>query len=166
LEKIEDEKSAAYEAFVQALETICFDLVKMMAKDGEGATKLLEIEVINAASRLAAAKIAKAVAGSNLVKAAFFGQDANWGRIICAMGYAGAAFKPGRAEISLESDYGKETVMKNGAGTPFSEENAALILTAPEIRVIINLNDGNFTAKAWGCDLTFDYVKINGSYRT
>lgn len=158
--------SADYKLFSQALEKVCISLAKMLAKDGEGATKLLEVEVKNARNARAAMKIAKSIAGSSLVKSAFFGEDANWGRIICAVGYSGADFNPARVGLVLESAAGSEEVMAEGAGLVFNEENAAKILAEKEIRIIVDMHDGAFKAVAWGCDLTYDYVKINGSYRT
>ncbi len=163
---IDSEEHPLFERFYQALEEICLALTKMMALDGEGATKFLEIVVENARTLKDAAKIAKAVAGSSLVKTAFFGEDANWGRIICAVGYSGAKFNANTVDIALESPAGREPVMENGAGLSFNEANAAKILAEKEIRIIINLHDGLAGAKAWGCDLSYDYVKINGSYRT
>ncbi len=151
-----------YHSFYAALMAACRELARAIAQDGEGATKLVTVVVENATSTDDARKIAKAVAGSSLVKAAVFGSDANWGRIICAAGYAEAEFDPSRVDIYL----GEEQVAAGGCGLPFNEERAAAILGQQEVIVRLNLNLGQVTATAWGCDLTYDYVKINGSYRS
>ena len=152
--------------FCEALHSVCLYLAKAIAADGEGATKLLEVEVIGANLQEDANKIAKAVAGSSLVKAAFFGEDANWGRIICAAGYSGAQFLPDLVAVDLVSAAGTIPVMRSGAGIKFSEEQAKKVLAEKEIKICISLYDGDYSAMAWGCDLTYDYVKINGSYRS
>lgn len=158
--------STDYAVFAAALTQVCKALARMIAKDGEGATKLLTIQALHMQTEADAKKAAKAVAASSLVKAAFFGEDANWGRIICAVGYSDASYEPKKVSIWLESKAGKEQVMAAGAPCPFSEERAAKILAADEITVIIDFADGECSATAWGCDLSYDYVKINGDYRT
>ena len=157
---------ASYKAFKEGLETVCVHLAKLLAKDGEGATKLLECAVSGAPDIGAAAKIADSIINSSLVKTAMFGQDANWGRILCAAGYSGAAFDPQKTDIALRSAAGSVTVCKGGAGVDFSEEKAAEILKCNEITIDVSLNQGKAAATAWGCDLSYDYVKINGDYRT
>jgi len=152
--------------FQEALDYVCIELAKMLAKDGEGASKLLEVQVKNALSTRDARIAAKAVVSSNLVKSAFFGEDANWGRILCAVGYSGAEINPETVEIWLESAAGREKVADRGTGLEFNEENAKKVLQEKEIRVIIDLHQGSSEATAWGCDLTYDYVKINADYRT
>ena len=151
-----------FEMFCSALCEVCVSLSKEVAGDGEGATKLVEVKIVNAATIQDARLMAKAVAASNLVKTAIFGSDANWGRIICAAGYSGADFEPGKVDIFL----GNEQVAKDGKGLDFSEENALQILSQNEVKILIDLKNGSETATAWGCDLTYDYVKINGSYRS
>ena len=164
--EIRNEADPLYADFLAALEAVCLALTRMMAKDGEGATKLLEAKIVNARNEKEARKIAKAVIGSSLVKAAFFGEDANWGRIICAVGYSGAKYNPQKVDIYLRSAAGCEAMMQDGSALVFDEENAAKILAEPEIEICIDMKDGQAAATAWGCDLTYDYVKINGSYRT
>ena len=158
--------TADYAVFAAALKQVCIALARMIAKDGEGATKLITIHALHMQSLDDAKKAAKAVAASSLVKAAFFGEDANWGRIICAVGYSEASYDPRKVSIWLESKAGKEQVMADGAPYPFSEERAAQILAEDEITVIMDFADGEASATAWGCDLSYDYVKINGDYRT
>lgn len=153
-------------AFRAGLEYVCRYLARLIARDGEGASKLITVEVHGAASEAEARQVARAVAGSNLVKSAIFGADANWGRIICAAGYSGAALDPDKIDISLASRAGREAMAAGGKPLPFSEEKAAAILKEDEIVIILDLNQGAATATAWGCDLTYDYVKINASYRT
>ncbi len=157
---------ADFEAFKEMLFEASKELSRMIAADGEGATKLLECAVINAPSKDVAVGISKSVITSSLVKTAMFGQDANWGRILCAIGYAPGDFDVDKIGVSLSSAGGRVTVCKSGAGVPFSEEMAAKVLAADEIRIDIDMGQGNFSATAWGCDLTYDYVKINGDYRT
>ena len=152
--------------FMKALNTVTMQLCRMIAGDGEGATKLLECAVTGAPSREIARTTAKSVICSSLVKAAMFGADANWGRILCAIGYSGAAVDVTKIDVSFRSPKGEIAVCKNGAGIPFSEEKAKEILLEKEIDILVALNDGAETAAAWGCDLTYDYVKINGDYRT
>ena len=152
--------------FMKALNTVTMALCRMIAGDGEGATRLLECVVTGAPSREIARVTAKSVICSSLVKAAMFGADANWGRILCAIGYSGAAVDVGKIDVAFRSAKGEIPVCKNGAGIPFSEEKAKEILLEKEIDILVGLNDGPETATAWGCDLTYDYVKINGDYRT
>jgi glutamate N-acetyltransferase/amino-acid N-acetyltransferase len=148
--------------FTEALHKVCDSLARGLAKDGEGATKLLEVCVENAASAEDAYKIALAVAKSPLCKTAFFGEDANWGRILTAAGYSGAQFDPLRVDIYI----GDVKVCENGEALPFDEEAALAILKKNEIKVLIDMLDGTFNDKMWTCDFSYDYVKINGSYRT
>lgn len=164
-EKILD-NSSEFEIFKKALNTVTTYFSKMIAKDGEGATKLLECIVQNASSNQVAKKCAKSVIGSSLVKAAFFGEDANWGRILSALGNSGTELDFDTVKISFKSEKGEIVVCENGIGVDFSEEKAKEILMEDEIKIIIDLNQGNYNATAWGCDLTYDYVKINGDYRT
>ena len=153
---------ADFDLFMAAVTEVCTHLAMAVARDGEGATKLLEIRVRNAFSREDARRAARSVAGSSLVKSAFFGEDANWGRILCAVGYSGARFQPEQVDIFL----GPLQVARNGSGLPFSEDRAAEILKEVHVTVDIDLQDGCDSATAWGCDLSYDYVRINGSYRT
>lgn len=155
-----------YETFKNALYEVMANLTRMLAKDGEGATKLLECICSGAKDLDTAITVAKSVVCSSLFKAAMFGEDANWGRVLCAIGYADAEFDINKVDVDLRSDKGTISVCRNGSGVAFSEEIAAEILSADEIYIDINLNDGDISAKAWGCDLTYDYVKINGDYRT
>ena len=155
-----------FTAFMEALNTITVHLCRMIAGDGEGATKLLEC-IAAGADSLEAAKIsAKSVICSSLLKAAMFGADANWGRVLCAIGYSGADVDVTKIAVSFRSAKGEIKVCENGAGVPFSEEKAKEILLEKEIEILISLGDGPYGATAWGCDLTYDYVKINGDYRT
>lgn len=155
-----------YEIFKQALYEVMSNLTRMLAKDGEGASKLLECLCTGAQDKNTAITVAKSVVCSSLFKAAMFGEDANWGRVLCAIGYADAEFNINKVDVDLKSDKGAVTVCKDGSGVEFSEEKAAEILSADEIYIDINLNQGEESATAWGCDLTYDYVKINGDYRT
>jgi glutamate N-acetyltransferase/amino-acid N-acetyltransferase len=155
-----------WEAFAEALETLCRRLARAMARDGEGASRLLTVSLRGAADEEEAAVLAKSVAASSLVKAACFGADPNWGRVLCALGYAGPAFNPDRVELRFASAAGEILVCRDGAPVPFSEEEAKRILLEEEIEIRIDLQGGPGTAAAWGCDLTYDYVKINGDYRT
>ena len=155
-----------FSVFMKALNTITIHLCRTIAGDGEGATKLLECTV-SGADTLEAAKIAaKSVICSSLLKAAMFGADANWGRVLCAIGYSGANVDVNKVDVSFRSAKGEIAVCKNGAGVPFSEEIAKEILLEKEIDIVISVGDGPYSAAAWGCDLTYDYVKINGDYRT
>ena len=160
------EKNADFEVFMQALNTVTVHLCKSIAGDGEGATKMIECSVIGAKSDACAKTVAKSVICSSLVKAAMFGADANWGRILCALGYSGADVDISKVGVAFSSDAGRITVCKNGAGVEFSEDEAKKILLEHEITIEIDLNDGEGSAVAWGCDLTYDYVRINGDYRT
>lgn len=155
-----------YDIFKTALYEVMANLTRMLAKDGEGATKLLECICEGAATKDTAITVAKSVVCSSLFKAAMFGEDANWGRVLCAIGYADAEFDINKVSVDLKSDKGIISVCSNGAGIDFSEEEASVVLSADEIYILINLNDGDKSATAWGCDLTYDYVKINGDYRT
>ena len=155
-----------FSVFCEALEYVCVELTKMIARDGEGATRLVTVTVDGAASEEAAWTLAKSVASSSLVKAACFGADANWGRVLCAMGYSGGAFAPEKTNVSFKSGKGVIEVCRNGMPVTFSEERAKEILLQEEIEILINLNEGKRRASVWGCDLTYDYVKINGDYRS
>ncbi len=155
-----------YKTFYEALAYVCRELAKKIAGDGEGATCLFEATVVGAASKEQAKILAKAIITSNLTKAAIFGHDANWGRILCAMGYSGADFDPYKVEIFFESSAGKLQIVKDGTATDYSEEKATEILSQNPVKCIANVNMGDETATAWGCDLTFDYVKINADYRS
>jgi len=152
--------------FYEALEYACVTLSRMMARDGEGATKLVTVSVNGAQCRATAQALAKSIASSSLVKAACFGADANWGRVLCAMGYAGVDFEPEKTNISFKSSAGEIQVCKDGMNFPFSEDQAKKILSQEEIEIEVTLFEGDGTAAVWGCDLTYDYVKINGDYRS
>ena len=156
----------AFDAFMCALNTVNIRLCKMLAGDGEGATKLLECEVTGAKTLADARKAAKSVICSSLVKAAMFGADANWGRVLCALGYCGAELDPAKVGVVFRSAAGEVEVCRDGAGTDFSEELAKKVLTEKEIVIRVTLADGEASASAWGCDLSYDYVRINGDYRT
>lgn len=156
----------AFCEFMKALNTVTVHLCRSIAGDGEGATKLIECTVSNAADKATAKTVAKSVICSSLTKAAMFGADANWGRVLCAIGYSGADVDVRTIDVSFISPAGQILVCKNGAGVPFSEELAKEILLEKEITIAIDLHAGNAEAVAWGCDLTYDYVKINGDYRT
>ena len=156
----------ALDAFRQALTQVLTGLTRMLARDGEGATKLLACRVAGAKSLRDARLAARGVISSSLVKAAMFGADANWGRELCALGYSGADLNPALVSVSFESPAGRIDVCENGVGIPFSEDQAALVLGEEEITILVGLGDGEAAATAWGCDLTYDYVKINGDYRT
>jgi glutamate N-acetyltransferase/amino-acid N-acetyltransferase len=160
------EENEDFKVFMTALNTLTMQLCRLIAGDGEGATKLLECEVKGAATKEIAKTVAKSVICSSLVKAAMFGSDANWGRVLCAIGYSGVNTDPNTIGVWFESAKGKILVCENGAGVPFSEEIAKEILLEKEITIKIDLGQGDATATAWGCDLTYDYVKINGDYRT
>ncbi len=156
----------SFDIFKQALYEVMANLTRMLAKDGEGATKLLECICSGAPNKNTAIKIAKSVVCSTLFKAAIFGEDANWGRILCAIGYTDADFDISKVSVDIKSNKGIISVCKNCEGIEFSEEEASTVLSDDEIYILIHLNQGNETATAWGCDLTYDYVKINGDYRT
>ena len=155
-----------FEIFMKALNTVTVYLCQEIAADGEGATKLLECKVDGAKDLETAKTVAKSVICSSLLKAAMFGADANWGRVLCAIGYSGANVDVDKVDVSFKSVKGKIEVCKNGAGVDFSEEKAKEILLEDRIEILISLNSGDENATAWGCDLTYDYVKINGDYRT
>lgn len=160
------EKNDDYRTFTLALSSICEKLVKLMAKDGEGATKLVECVVTGASDVKTAKTCAKAVICSSLVKAAMFGSDANWGRILCALGYSGVDIDVHRVDVKFSSDGGEIEVCKDGSGIDFSEELAKKVLSCDEVYILVDLKSGVSCATAYGCDLTYDYVKINGDYRT
>jgi glutamate N-acetyltransferase/amino-acid N-acetyltransferase len=161
-----DSEGPAWEVFTLALEEVCIGLAKAMARDGEGATRLVTVTVDGAASEEDAAALARSVAGSSLVKAACFGADANWGRVLCALGYAGVAFEPDETSVTFASAAGAVPVCTNGGSLLFSEEKAKRVLLEEEIEIRVVVGNGPGRASAWGCDLTYDYVKINGDYRS
>ena len=164
--KIIDKEDENFAEFCKALNSVTVYLCRKIAGDGEGATKLLECKVTGAADEKTAKTVAKSVICSSLLKAAMFGADANWGRVLCAIGYSGAEVDVNKIDVSFESSKGKLDVCVNGAGIDFSEEKAKEILLEKEIDILVELNSGEANATAWGCDLTYDYVKINGDYRT
>lgn len=155
-----------FNTFMKALNTVTVNLCRVIAGDGEGATKLLECKVSGGKTLEISKTVAKSVICSSLLKAAMFGADANWGRVLCAIGYSGADVDVTKIDVSFISNKGEILVCQNGAGVDFSEEKAKEILLEKEIVIDIKLNDGDFSSTAWGCDLTYDYVKINGDYRT
>ena len=155
-----------FKTFMKALNTVNVYLCRRIAGDGEGATKLIECKVTGAETLETAKTVAKSVICSSLTKAAMFGSDANWGRVLCAIGYSGAAVDVNKIDVAFKSQKGEIEVCKNGAGIPFSEEKAKEILLESEIEILVELNSGEYSSCAWGCDLTYDYVKINGDYRT
>ena len=155
-----------FTTFMQALNTLTVNLCRMIAGDGEGATKLLECIATGADTQEAAKKSAKSVICSSLLKSAMFGADANWGRVLCAIGYSGADVDVSKIGVSFRSRAGTVEVCKDGSGVPFSEEEAKKVLLENQIEILLTLGDGPYSATAWGCDLTYDYVKINGDYRT
>lgn len=165
-EKIVNESSEEYKVFKSNLNFVTTALSKMIAGDGEGATALFEVVVEGAKTKETARTLAKSVVTSSLTKAAVFGHDANWGRILCALGYSGEKFNPDNMELYFESENGKILIYKDGVSVGFDEEKASKILSAKEVRALVKLNMGDFCATAWGCDLTFDYVKINADYRS
>ncbi|MGN0383593.1 MAG: bifunctional ornithine acetyltransferase/N-acetylglutamate synthase [Eubacterium sp.] len=160
------EKNSDYEEFVKVLYEVNEYLAKKIAGDGEGATALFEVKVEGAAAKEQAVKLAKSIVTSSLTKAAIYGHDANWGRILCAMGYSGVEFDPEKVDIYFESDAGKLKIVNNGTATDYSEEEATRILSMPEVTAIVDVKMGNKSAVAWGCDLTYDYIKINADYRS
>lgn len=160
------EKNQDYEIFCQALNVVNETLAKKMAGDGEGCTALFEVKVKGAESKEQAVTLSKSIITSNLTKAAIFGHDANWGRILCAMGYSGAQFDPEKVDLFFESKAGRLQIIENGVALAYSEEEATKILSEPEVTAIADVKMGSATATAWGCDLTFDYVKINADYRS
>ena len=161
-----DWKDDNYNIFKDALMYVCTYMARAIAADGEGASHLLTCTVSGSRSEEAAERLAKAVVGSMLVKDAMFGADANWGRVLCAMGYSRAPFRPDRVDASFYSSAGKIQVCKDGSAVEFDEDLAKKILSEHEVSIIINVNEGDYTATCWGCDLTYDYVRINGDYRT
>lgn len=161
-----NEKNADYEAFKEALTAVSESLSKKIAGDGEGATALFEVKVVNAATKADAVGLSKSIVTSSLTKAAIFGHDANWGRILCAMGYSGVEFNPEIVDIFFESKAGKIQIVKDGTATDYSEEEATKILSEKEVTTIADVKMGDKNATAWGCDLTYDYVKINADYRS
>lgn len=156
----------AFNTFMKALNTVTVWLCRRIAADGEGATKLLECVVSGASDKNTAKTVAKSIICSSLTKAAMFGADANWGRVLCAIGYSGADVDINKVDVAFSSEAGKIEVCKNGCGVDFSEEKAKEILLKDEINILVELNSGSENSTAWGCDLTYDYVKINGDYRT
>ncbi len=160
------EKGADYDTFVEALHYVNETLAKKIAGDGEGATALFEVKVIHADNKEDAKTLAKSVITSSLTKAALFGHDANWGRILCALGYSGAKFDPEAIELYLESSAGKILIFKDGMAVDYSEEEATRILSCSEVTALVDMKMGEAEATAWGCDLTYDYVKINADYRS
>lgn len=160
------EEGEDFTAFMQALNSVTIALCRKIAGDGEGATKLLECKVTGAADLPTAKTVAKSVICSSLLKAAMFGADANWGRVLCAIGYSGAQVDVHKVDVAFRSPAGTVAVCKDGAGLDFSEEIAKKVLLEKEIEILVELNSGSFASTAWGCDLTYDYVRINGDYRT
>ena len=160
------EKNADYEAFVKALNFVNEYLAKQMAGDGEGATALFEVKVVGAETKEQAKVLSKSVITSSLTKAAIYGHDANWGRILCAMGYSGANFDPEKVDLFFESAAGKMQIIENGVAVDYSEEEATKILSESHVTAIADIKMGDAEATAWGCDLTYDYVKINADYRS
>ncbi len=160
------EKNEDYKAFCEALNYINETLAKKMAGDGEGCTALFEVKIKGAQTKEQAKILAKSVITSSLTKAAIFGHDANWGRILCAMGYSGTEFDPEQVDLYFESAAGSMQIIKDGVAVDYSEEQATKILSEPEVTAIADIKMGTEEAAAWGCDLTFDYVKINADYRS
>lgn len=160
------EKNADYEAFREALAAVSESLSKKIAADGEGATALFEVKAVNALTKQDAIGLSKSIVTSSLTKAAIFGHDANWGRILCAMGYSGVQFHPETVDICFESAAGRIRIVENGVATDYSEEEATRILSEKEVTAIVDVKMGSESATAWGCDLTYDYVKINADYRS
>lgn len=160
------EEGEDFDAFKKALHFINEYLAKRIAEDGEGATRLFEVTVLNAKTKKDARVLARSVVSSNLTKAAIFGKDANWGRILCALGYSGGEFTPDKTDVIIKSNKGEIQLVKGGMAAPYSEERASKILGSDAVCAIIDVHDGGFSATAWGCDLTFDYVTINADYRS
>ncbi len=160
------EKGAGYRAFVAALTQLCVRLARAMAADGEGARHLIECTVSGARTEGPAETIAKSVISSTLTKAAVFGTDANWGRVLCAMGYSGEEFDPEAVDVAFASAAGRVEVCAAGQGLPFDEAVAKAVLLEPEVQILIDLHDGDAACTCWGCDITYDYIRINGDYRT
>ncbi len=160
------EENDDYRAFAKALNTVTTWLAKRMAGDGEGATALFEVKIVGAESKEQAITLSKSIVTSSLVKTAIYGHDANWGRILCAMGYSGAKFDPEKVDLFFESAAGRIQIIENGVAVNYSEEEATKILSEPEVTAIADVKLGDATATAWGCDLTYDYIKINADYRS
>ena len=160
------EKGEDYDAFLEALQALCVTLAKKMASDGEGARHLVTCTVSGAKEEAQAETIAKSVISSTLTKAAIFGADANWGRVLCAMGYSGADFDPETVDVSFASAAGEIAVCEKGRGLPFDEDLAKKILTEHDVEILVDLHSGSAQCTCWGCDITYDYIKINGDYRT
>ena len=158
--------SPSLKVFKEALDYVLSYLAKALVKDGEGATRFMEVKVEGAKSKEDARTLARSIVSSTLFKAALFGSDANWGRVLCAMGYSGASFDPGKVELRFSSERGVIKVLEDGMPIRFSEEKAKAILSEKEVTILVQCNDGDASATAWGCDLTYDYVKINGDYRS
>ncbi len=159
-------KNDDYTLFVHALDAVNMQLARAIARDGEGATRLIVCRVQNARSEETAERLAMSVIASSLVKAAMFGADANWGRVLCAMGYSKAPFRPESVDVAFSSDAGRVSVCRQGAGLSFDEERAKQILLQDEVVIEVDLHEGTYTVESYGCDLTYEYVKINGDYRT
>jgi glutamate N-acetyltransferase/amino-acid N-acetyltransferase len=159
-------KGADYNAFLAALQALCVELAKKMASDGEGAKHLITCTVSGAKSEQSAETIAKSVISSTLTKAAIFGADANWGRVLCAMGYSGEDFDPDKVDVHFASAAGDIAVCEKGRGLDFDEDKAKKILTEHDIEILVSMGEGNGSCTCWGCDITYDYIKINGDYRT
>ena len=160
------EEGEAYDKFCEALHFVNTYLAKKMAGDGEGATALFEVQVINADTKENARTLAKSVICSSLTKAAIFGHDANWGRILCALGYSGAQFDPENVDLFFQSKSGKIHIFGNGVACDYSEEEATKILSDEEVTALVDMHMGEASATAWGCDLSYEYVKINADYRS
>lgn len=164
--KLIESEGEAFDTFCNALFEVCKYIAVSIVKDGEGATKLLEVNLTGAKSFEDGKELAKSILTSNLVKTAFFGEDANWGRIFCAMGYSGIAFDPNKVDIAVESKAGYVQMLKEGLPVQFSEEKAKEVLQEVEIKILVTMSEGEASVTAWGCDLSYDYVKINGDYRS
>lgn len=161
-----ENKDDNYNTFLTALKELCVAISKLIARDGEGATKLIECTVSNASTQAEAEKLSKSVINSSLVKTAIFGADANWGRILCALGYSKIDFDPNKVDVAFESSVGKIDVCIQGAGLNFDEAKAKEILNEENIKILVNMNSGSCEVTTWGCDLTYEYVRINGDYRS
>ena len=160
------EKNADYAAFVEALRALCICLAREMASDGEGAKHLITCTVKGARDEQQAETISKSVISSTLTKAAIFGSDANWGRVLCAMGYSGEQFDPEKVDVSFASSAGEIPVCRDGRGLDFDEDKAKAILTEHDIEILVTMGEGNGVCTCWGCDITYEYIRINGDYRT
>lgn len=159
------EEDEDFEAFVEAVRYINTSFVKKIASDGEGATKMFQVDIAGMSDKESARKLAKAIVSSNLVKCAMYGEDANWGRIVCAMGQSGISFDPYKVDIIIASVAGQLRIVQNGTTTDYDEKEATRILSEKQIRLIADMNMGEFGATAWGCDMTYDYIRINADYR-